>query len=162
MATTIRFLTDKDEWFLWDALYHAIHIGSHDEPPPCEILQKPDLARYIEDWMQRKSDLGVIAEVDGNPIGAAWLRCWSEDNKGYGFVDEKTPELSVSMLPDYRGKGIGSMLLRHLMSAAERRFKTISLSVSKTNPARRLYRCEGFESIGESKEGTVTMVKRLI
>jgi ribosomal-protein-alanine N-acetyltransferase len=47
----------------------------------------------------------------GDPIGAAWLRLWSKDEQGYGFVDVHTPELSMAVRPEFRGQGIGTLLL---------------------------------------------------
>ena len=82
--------------------------------------------------------------------------------RGYGFVDEVTPELSMSVLPGHRRRGVGTMLLRSLLSLAEERFPAVSLSVSESNPARRLYEREGFISIGESEGGSMKMVRRSI
>lgn len=158
----IRPLTPDDETFLWKALYYAIHIPSGEAAPPLEIVRQPELARYVLGWMQRPGDLGFMAEQDGVPVGAAWLRRWSGGERGYGFVDEVTPELSMSVLPGHRRRGVGTMLLRSLLSLAEERFPAVSLSVSESNPARRLYEREAFISIGESEGGSMKMVRRSI
>ena len=50
------------------------------------------------------------------------------------------------------------MLLRCLLSEAEKREVNISLSVSESNPARRLYEREGFVAAGEPHGGSVMMV----
>ena len=160
METTIHPLIRDDEPFLWDALYYAIHTES-GEKPSRDILHKRDIARYVADWMQHPDDFGFIAEDDGAPIGAAWLRRWSKGNRGYGFVNESTPELSMSLLPGYRGRGIGTKLLRHLLDAAKEHFDAISLSVSKTNPALHLYEREGFVAVNETEDSSITMVKDL-
>lgn len=161
MKITMRHLTPGDMPFLWEALYHAIHT-----PPGAnlshEIVQKPELARYVANWMQNSDDFGFIAEDAGAPIGAAWCRLWAAGQHGYGFVDETTPELSMSLLPEYRGQGIGTMLLRRLLADAGKRFDAISLSVSVTNPACRLYEREGFIAAGTPDNGSVTMIKRLL
>lgn len=72
-------------------------------PPPREIVLEPALARYVEDW-GRETDCGYLAE-DSNetPIGAAWLRLFQGDQKGYGYVDDVAPELSIAILPGHRG-----------------------------------------------------------
>lgn len=156
----IRPLTPDDETFLWDALYHAIHVPPGEAAPAPEIVDLPELACYVAGWMQRPDDLGVLAEENEAPIGAAWLRRWSGKQRGYGFVDEATPELSMSLLPKHRGRGVGTALLRRLLSLSAERFVAVSLSVSASNPARRLYEREGFAAVGEPEGGSITMVRR--
>ena len=156
----IRPLTIEYQPFLWKALYHAIYVPPGDAEPPPEIVNEPGIRRYAVDWMKNQDDIGCVAIEDEVPIGAAWLRCWSGDEQGYGFVDEDVPELSMALLPGYRGKGIGTKLLRHLLAEAEKRYAAISLSVSESNPARRLYEREGFKVFGNPEGGSIIMVKR--
>lgn len=160
MDAHIRTIMPDDEPFLWTALYHALHVPPGGDAYPREIVHEPDLARYAEAWMRRDGDFGVLAEAEGEPVGAAWLRRWSNADQGFGFVDEATPELSMSVLPGYRGRGIGTALLTRVLSDAEGSVDAISLSVSLTNPAYRLYRRFGFEPIGEASGESVTMVAR--
>ncbi len=99
----------------------------------------------------------IVAE-DGPPVGAAWLRLLPEQDPGYGFVDEQTPELSIGVAPSHRGRGIGSLLLEALIEAArEQRYHALSLSVEPDNPARRLYERHGFRVIG-TVDGSLTML----
>ena len=157
---TIRPLSAADAPFLRVALYHAVHVPPGAAPPPPGVVDRPELARYVAGW-GRPGDLGVVAEEDGAPVGAAWLRRWAGAARGYGFVDAETPELSVSVLPGRRGRGVGTALLRHLLGAAAGRFGAVSLSVSVTNPARRLYEREGFMAVGPPEGGSVVMVRPL-
>jgi len=157
----IRRLTPEDEPFLWKALYYAIHVPPGDTPPPPEVVREPDLACYVVGWMRRPDDLGFGVEEEGALIGAAWLRRWADQERGYGFVDTSTPELSIALLPGHRGHGVGTRLLRCLLSAASDRFAAVSLSVSMSNPARRLYAREGFEVVVEVAGDSVTMVRQL-
>ena len=157
----IRWLSSSDQAFLWDALYYAIHVPAGEAVPSREIVNRLELSCYVSGWMQRPGDLGVVAEDHNVPIGAAWLRCWTCQHHGYGFVGEKTPELSMSVVPGYRGRGVGTKMLRRLLSAAEDSFTAVSLSVSESNPAKRLYEREGFVPIGPSGDGPITMVKVL-
>jgi len=120
------------------------------------VLARPDLAHYVSGW-SRPGDLGVVAE-DGPPVGAAWLRLLPEHDRGYGFIDAKTPELSIGVGPTHRGRGIGSLLLEALVgSARAHRHEALSLSVEPDNPARRLYERSGFQVVG-AVDGSLTML----
>ena len=156
----IRPLTPDDESFLWDVLYYAIFIPPGEDAHSYEIVKEPELARYVADWMAHSDDLGYAAEEKGELIGAAWLRLWPGSERGFGFVDEQTPELSMALLPQHRGRGIGTRLLRLLLFTAAEGYDAGSLSVSVSNPARRLYEREGFMAVSEPEGGSITMVKR--
>ena len=98
------------------------------------------------------SDCGFLASnAEGQPVGAVWLRLLRNENKGYGYVDDDTPELSMAILPAHRGQGIGTQLLTHLF-ASTCGHTTVSLSVSANNPARRLYERFGFIVVGQSDD----------
>jgi beta-phosphoglucomutase-like phosphatase (HAD superfamily)/ribosomal protein S18 acetylase RimI-like enzyme len=140
-------------------LYEAIYLPPETPRPPREIVNHPDLAKYVSDWGQ-SDDAGVLAldPITQQPIGAAWFRLFTEANRGYGYVDDSTPELTIAVLPEYRGKGIGSQLLARLLEIAQTRYAAISLSVVPENPALRLYQHTGFKEVG--RYGTsLTMLK---
>ena len=65
----------------------------------------------------------------------------------------------MALMPEYRGKGIGSQLLARLLEAAVPRYAAICLSVSLDNPAQRLYQRMGFEIVSEN-DSAFTMIKR--
>lgn len=146
-----------DEPFLWTALYHAIHVPEGHPPPPMDIVHRPEGARYVQGW-SAETEPGVIAESEGQPIGACWLRLLNSDNAGYGYVADDIPELGVSVLPPWRARGIGTELLSRLLISARERFRAISLSVSKTNRARGLYERFGFREVG-GKGDSITMLR---
>ncbi len=101
----------------------------------------------------------MIVEIDGEPIGAAWYRRFTSEEPGYGFVDEKTPELSIAVAPLHRRKGIGGTLLRAAMvNAREEGFQTLSLSVAVHNRSRMMYQRVGFEKVGEQGESWTMLV----
>jgi ribosomal protein S18 acetylase RimI-like enzyme len=116
-------------------------------------LADPMLERYHRDW-GREGDAGVIAELDREPVGAAWYRLFTAEEPGYGFVDEKTPELGIAVVPLHRRKGIGHTLLRALMvQAGEDGYQALSLSVAVHNRSRMMYERAGFEQVREVAEG---------
>lgn len=157
----IRPLTPSDQAFLREMLYQSLHVPEGGAPFEREILNHPDIAKYVDDW-GRENDSGFVAvDENGRPVGAIWLRLLKGAEKGFGYVDDKTPELGMAVLPEYRGQGIGTRLLSHLIKSAEEFNEYISLSVATGNPALRLYQRLGFEIVGEHGN-SITMKRNLI
>lgn len=50
----------------------------------------------------------------------------------------------MAVVPAYRGYGVGTEMLAHLIASADGRFPALSLSCDPGNPARRLYQQAGF------------------
>ena len=63
-------------------------------------------------------------------------------------MGDEMPELGMAVLPDCRGRGIGSDLLNRLLESAEANYCKVCLSVSADNPALLLYERVGFERAG--------------
>lgn len=162
LGAILRPIAPADQDFLWEMLYHAIYVPPGSPAPPREILRQPELAHYVQGWPQ-PGDLGFIAAeaTTGKPIGAAWLRLFSAESPGYGFVAECIPELSVAVLPDCRGQGVGTALLEGLLAAARGRYAAVSLSVSAENPVVNLYQRVGF-AVYEQAGDSLTMVLKLL
>ena len=79
-------------------------------------------------------------------IGAAWTRIIP----AYGHVDNNTPELAISILPEFRNYGIGTKLMNKLFDVLrDNGYNQTSLSVQKNNPAVRFYKRLGYELTGE-------------
>lgn len=154
----IRPLTLTDEPFLWEMLYQALYVPEGQPPFPREIVQEPEISRYVQGW-GRADDSGFVALAEGQPVGAVWLRLLTGDNRGFGYVDETTPELSIAILPAYRGRGIGRKLMVALLEEAQSCHRAVCLSVSPDNPAKGLYQRLGFEVVGKNGS-SLTMVKR--
>ncbi len=68
-----RPLPSTDESVLWSLFYYAISVPPGEPAPPRDVIHRPELERYVRDWGTRAGDRGIAAEVDGTPIGAAWL-----------------------------------------------------------------------------------------
>jgi len=143
-----RAITSADQSFLWDMLYQAIYVPEGETSPERDLIYRPELSKYVRDW-GLFGDQGILAlePEQNNPVGAAWFRLLTGADKGYGYVDDATPELSIAILPEYRGKGVGSQLLSRLLEMAQAQYPSISLSVSLDNPALRLYQRLGFEDV---------------
>ncbi|MHB1293779.1 MAG: GNAT family N-acetyltransferase [Anaerolineae bacterium] len=142
-----RPLTPDDMPFLWEMLYQAVYVPAGQPPLPRDIVQRPEVARYVAGW-GRAGDCGYLAcaVATDRPVGAVWLRRWTAESHGYGYLDEATPELSIAVLPEARGRGVGTRLLTDLL-ASPCGATAISLSVTEGNPAQRLYQRFGFRIV---------------
>ena len=147
----IRPATKDDLAFLRKMLYEAARWNPDWPREPIEeVLAEPMLLRYYVGW-GRPGDGGVVAEIDDTPAGAAWYRLFTETDPGYGFVNEKTPELSIAVAPIHRRKGVGEAILRTCMvQAREEGFQSLSLSVAAHNRSRMMYQRAGFEKVEEA------------
>ena len=118
------------------------------------------LSRYVDNW-GRPGDVAVIAHETGNRVGAAWLRIFSPDEPGYGYVDDTTPELSIAVVPSRRRHGLGQELMDALLDAARGAgHGAVSLSVEEDSPAVAFYERNGFEQVRE-QDGGLVMQRRL-
>ena len=149
----IRPAVYSDQQFLFEMMYQALFIEEGREPYPRDVLNRPEIARYVKDW-GHLGDLGFIAEDarSEEPIGAVWCRLSSASDQGFAYINDETPELGIALLPEYRGQGIGTALLEHLLEAAKNIYPAISLSVSPNNPAIRLYERLGFKTVDVRNE----------
>jgi ribosomal protein S18 acetylase RimI-like enzyme len=146
----------QDVRFLRDMLHHAYYWKERAPdtgPGP--------VALYVKAW-GRPGDTAVIAIDQGFPVGAAWYRLFGRDKPGYGFVDERTPELAIAVVPSARGKGIGTALLDALLARArDAGYPAISLSVDRNNAgAIELYQRHGFTRVSEDDD-SLTMLASL-
>ena len=153
----IRKLSIEESDLLKDFLYEAIFIPEGVEAPARDIVQRPELRIYYDDFGSRPGDHCFAAETEGNVVGAVWTRIMND----YGHVDDETPSFAISLLPDFRNKGIGTRLMREMLSLLkECGYKQASLAVQKANYAVRMYKEVGFEIIDENEEEFI-MVCRL-
>jgi GNAT superfamily N-acetyltransferase len=89
-------------------------------------------------------------------VGAAWFRVFRTAEPGYGFVDETTPELTISVVPSRRKHGVGQELLDALLERARAEGHTsVSLSVEQDSPAVKFYERNGFERTHDAAGGLV-------
>ncbi len=136
----IRKIKKEEIGFLSDMLYEALFVPKEQTPLPKEIIQEPSLAKYVVHWGKDAFDLALVSELDDELVGAVWGRLFDEANKGFGFVDHHTPEISMAVKSAYRNKGMGTALLKAIATAYTTiGIKQLSLSVDKANPAAHLY-----------------------
>ena len=81
-----------------------------------------------------------VVLADGEPAGRL-------------IVQRREREISVvdiALLPEWRGRGIGSRLLRPILEEASARRVPVAIHVERQNPAMTLYRRLGFTPAGEA------------
>ena len=106
----IREIKPSELHLLEDFLYEAVFQKEGEPPLPKTIIDEPSIRNYIGDW-GRPDDICLVALIDGRCIGAVWTRLLSGDIKGYGYINDFTPEFAISLYKEYRGKGIGTVLM---------------------------------------------------
>ena len=145
----VRAMRESDYECLPEFLYQSIFIPQGIEPPPRSIINRPEIFVYIKDFGRCAGDFGVVAEQNGQVVGAAWTRIIT----AYGHVDAQTPELAISVLPEFRGYGIGTKLIKKLFNLLRKNgYKRTSLSVQKDNPALKLYQRMGYKITDEKPD----------
>ena len=146
MKYTIREMTAQEYPLLDDFLYEAIFVPEGVDPPSKSIITAPELQIYVKNFGTSKDDFSLVAEVENKIIGAVWVRIMND----YGHIDDKTPSLAISLYKKYRGQGIGSSLIKEMLSLLQvHDYKCVSLSVQKANYAAKLYQKIGFRIIKE-------------
>jgi ribosomal protein S18 acetylase RimI-like enzyme len=75
-----------------------------------------------------------IIMADDRPIGRLYVIRWPQEIR---IID-------IALLPEYRGRGIGSAFLRDILADGQRRGLPVTIHVERFNPALRLYERLGF------------------
>jgi ribosomal protein S18 acetylase RimI-like enzyme len=81
-----------------------------------------------------------IIESQQQPAGRLYVDHWEKEIR----------IMDIALLPSFRGKGIGTQLLRSLQNEAAEAGKLLSIHVESFNPAKRLYERLGFQ-VAEDK-----------
>lgn len=146
---TYRPLQPSETELLKTFIYEAIFIPEGVEPPPFDIIYRPEIALYYEGFGNGSADNCIVAEVDGKVVGAVWTRIMND----YGHVDDQTPSFAISLLKEFRNQGIGTELMRRMLQLLKNQgYKQASLAVQKANYAVRMYKKVGFEIVDENTE----------
>jgi GNAT superfamily N-acetyltransferase len=143
VAVSLRPVAPEDEPFL---LY--VYAGTRAEelaPLPWTDEQRAafvasqfaaQTAHYAEHYEGMSAD---VILVDGQPAGRLLVARWPREIR---IVD-------IALLPDFRGDGVGTGLLRDLMTEAGTAGKRLSIHVERFNRALALYRRLGFRPVGD-------------
>lgn len=75
-----------------------------------------------------------VVVVDGEPVGLLYVARWPAEIR---IVD-------VALLPEHRGRGIGTALIEQVLDEGSRSGKPVTIHVERFNAARHLYTRLGF------------------
>jgi ribosomal protein S18 acetylase RimI-like enzyme len=89
-----------------------------------------------------------VIEVDGAPAGRLYVHRGPSDIR----------IMDIALAPEFRGRGIGTSLLRGLIEEADASGRKLSIHVEANNPARTLYDRLGFKPAGE--HGVYVLMER--
>jgi ribosomal protein S18 acetylase RimI-like enzyme len=141
LATTLRPVGPDDGPFLLSV--YASTRADELAPVPWTDEQKAAFvahqfaaqsAYYAEHYRGMTSHVIV---VDGEDAGRLLVARWEREIR---IVD-------IALLPECRGRGTGTQLLRELMDEARAAGKRLSIHVEVENPAMTLYRRLGFRPV---------------
>jgi len=136
MEITLRLATDSDRAFAREAHHKGYYetvirqFGGWDEAAQDRFFE--------EDWHSAPHSVLIC---DGTPCGYVSV----EENRAYTAVRE------LVVHPDYRGKGIGSTVLKGIIDSAHRRGVPVKLGVLHENNARFFYHKLGFAEYGRTE-----------
>jgi ribosomal protein S18 acetylase RimI-like enzyme len=141
LSLRLRPITPDDDSFLarvyastrWDELAPT---GWSDEEKAvfCRRQFDAQSAHYRENYPD--ASLQVI-EREGVAIGRLYVAHWEREIR----------IMDIALLPEHRGAGIGTKLLRDLQEEARSAGKSLTIHVERFNPALRLYERLGFQQI---------------
>lgn len=98
-----------------------------------ELSTKETLTRVMH-----KFECADVVLLDGKPVGVIKV---SQSEKQWK-IDQ------IQLIPSTQGKGLGTNLLKTVIEQATTAGATLTLSVLKKNPAKRLYESLGFTTTG--------------
>lgn len=156
----IREIKQSELGILGDMLYEAIYQPDKNNLIPRSVLNIPEVNAYICNFGKKKDDYCLVADCKGKIVGAVWVRIISGDIKGYGYVDDYTPEFAISLFDEHRNQGVGFRLMTAMIDYLRKSgYKQVSLNVKKENYAVKLYHKMGFEVIKDDDEDYLMVLK---
>lgn len=151
-AVALRPVAGGDREFLVE-LYASVR-----EPELAHVPWDEDMRRaFIEhqfsaqDAHYREHYAGAtldVIELDGERAGRLYVHRGPSDIR----------VMDIALAPQFRGRGIGTRLLRELIAEADAGGRKLSVHVEMNNPARALYARLGFRPAGE--HGVYVLMER--
>ncbi|MEA3210571.1 MAG: hypothetical protein QOE70_3628 [Chthoniobacter sp.] len=145
LSLVLRPVRAEDESFL-EQVYAStraeeLAVTDWSEEQKTQFLRQQFTAQDAHYRAHYPSAEFSVIEREGLPIGRLYVDRWTKEIR----------IMDIALLPEHRGAGIGTTLLRELQEEARAAGKSLSIHVEKFNPALRLYERLGFRPI-EDKE----------
>lgn len=161
MDIEIKRLYKLPSNLLQQFFYRVIYVPGGQPPFPFETIYKPELYKYIKNLGDKRGDIIFTATAGAEIAGIVWVRLFSSANPGCGYVSDYIPELSISIKEPYQRQGIGTRLIKYILSELEAlNCPAVSINVDARNPAKAFYDSLGFEKVKEQDESEI-MLKKL-
>jgi ribosomal protein S18 acetylase RimI-like enzyme len=141
--TTLRPVTEADRGFLL-----SVYASTREDELAQVAWEEGAKEAFLEhqfsaqDQHYRANYPGAafdVIEVDGEPAGRLYVHRGADEIR----------IMDIALAPPFRGRGIGTALVRELMEEAGAGERSLSIHVEMNNPARRLYERLGFVPAGE-------------
>jgi len=160
MNQELYFLRSTEQYIAKELLYYAANLDQSDK----SLDDFPKLKQYQEHFGSYAGDIGVYILSDAKIAGGAWVRLLSN---GYAYINNDTPELTLSIKPDFEGKGIDTALLQQLFIETSKLYSQMSLSVRDIPSEIKFYeeldfiKCENTEHQNVLGVSSFIMIKKL-
>ncbi len=147
MNTTLFFLRSSEQKIAHNMFPYALSIDSNTDI-------------YTIAYGLKNTDVGVYSLTNNIVSGAAWVRLFNESHCAAAYVDNVTPVLTLAILPDMRGNGVGTLIMNQLLQEVAVVYDRISVLSNKDSES--FYQQLGFFSLDDSDSKDVfIMVKKL-
>ncbi len=116
---------EKEGFLRWQ--FESQHRHYLEYYPGCErlVVERP---------------IGGATSAATAPVGRLYVDRWPDQIR---LVD-------IALLPEHRGRGLGSALLETILAEGRRRSLPVTIHVEANNPALRLYRRLGFRHVDDN------------
>ena len=145
MNVSLRPITTEDMDFL-----RRLYRSTREE----ELAMVVDWSEEQKDWFIRMQFDAQHTWYQEHYVGASFdVLLIDGVPAGRLYVHRREREIrlvDISFLPEFRGYGLGTAILRQLCTEAEAAGKPLTIHVEKYNPAMRLYQRLGFCRIDET------------
>jgi len=142
--THLRCTEAKDELFI-----ESVYRSTREEE--LNYTNWPEQQRSAFIMMQSMAQLAEYREK--YPGLSQEIIVYKKQDAGRFYTWENEAEIrlvDITLLPSFRGRGIGRSLIEELIKKANAKNKKVSLHVEPQNPALRLYRRLGFIHINNN------------